>query len=359
MAANAPHGPRPRRKAEAVPDHAILCAASILVSVVFFALTGGADFGGGVWYLLASGPRKEKQRRVVARAIGPVWETNHVWLIAAAVILLAAFPRAFAAICTALFVPVSLMLAGIVLRGAAFAFHTYRLDEDKRRGRWGMAFAGASAATPVVLGILAAAVAQGKLSGDPTRGPAPPAAWLSLFTVSAGLLALALFSFLAAVYLVMETRDPLLQDDFRKRAIHAARAVALLAAAAVLSAGRDAPGFHDALVESPWSVPIFLGAATAAVGGYTALHLRGFALARACGAALAVFILVGFGLAQDPFLVRPDISIAAAAANPSMLRLLFASLVGGAALLFPAIFVLFRIFETGAPKGGPSRREEP
>src|SRR3990172_2758016 len=122
-----------------MPSLPSLLAGAMLGSLVFYALLGGADFGGGVWDLLARGPRAGDQRRLIAHAIGPVWETNHIWLIIAIVVLFTGFPPAFAAISTALFVPLTLLLAGIVLRGAAFAFHAYHLHEETGapRSSWG------------------------------------------------------------------------------------------------------------------------------------------------------------------------------------------------------------------------------
>ena len=90
------------------------------VAVAVYALTAGADFGGGVWDLLASGPRRERQRELIAEAIAPIWEVNHIWMIFVVVILFTVFPVAFAIVTTALHIPMLLALAGIVLRGSAF-----------------------------------------------------------------------------------------------------------------------------------------------------------------------------------------------------------------------------------------------
>src|SRR2546422_7016176 len=96
-------------------------AAVILVALTAYVLAGGADFGGGVWDLLASGPRKTAQRELVTHAIGPVWEANHVWLILAVVLLFTCFPPGFARLAVALNLPLTGVLVGIVLRGSAFA----------------------------------------------------------------------------------------------------------------------------------------------------------------------------------------------------------------------------------------------
>ncbi len=108
-----------------------LLAGVIFVALNAYALLGGADFGGGVWALLASGPRKQHQRELIAHAIGPVWEANHVWLILAVVLLFTCFPPAFARLGTLLHIPLSLVLIGIVLRGSAFTFWRYGGAEDE------------------------------------------------------------------------------------------------------------------------------------------------------------------------------------------------------------------------------------
>src|SRR5438552_8520664 len=104
-----------------MPSLEVIVAGLMLVALMFYALLAGADFGGGVWDMLARGPRAADQRRAVAAAMGPVWEANHVWLIFMITGLFTAFPSAFAALATALYVPFTIALVGIVLRGAAFA----------------------------------------------------------------------------------------------------------------------------------------------------------------------------------------------------------------------------------------------
>src|SRR5574342_123595 len=205
-----------------MPDAPTVLSGGMLVSLVLYALLGGADFGGGVWDLLNRGPRAGAQRRLVASAIGPVWETNHIWVIIAVVILFTAFPRAFAIVSTALFVPVTLLLAGVVLRGAGFAFHSYRLHEEGEPGRWGTVFAAASLVTPVLLGVTIGAMSSGKIPAGSLRFTGDTSAWLAPFPLSVGLLTLAVFSYVAACYLILETRDAGLQDDFRARALWSA-----------------------------------------------------------------------------------------------------------------------------------------
>ena len=340
-----------------MPDPATLSAGCILASLVLYALFGGADFGGGVWDLLARGPRATDRRRLIAGAIGPVWETNHIWLIVAIVILFTAFPRAFAVVCTALFVPLTIVLAGIVLRGAAFAFHTYRLHEVREAGRWGAVFASASLVTPVFLGVVFGAISSGRIrAAEPLAFKGDVRLWLSPFPISVGFLALASFAFLAAVYLILETEDPGLREEFRRDSFRSAAALVFLSGVTMASAAVDAREFFRALTGSPWSIPIVAAEVAAAAGGIVSLALRRYPFARACAAAQVSLLLIGWGMAQSPYLVRPDIPVFSAAASSGTLRLLLGALAAGAVLLFPAIFLLLRVFKWEAISGR-SRRD--
>ena len=334
-----------------MPSLPSLLAGAMLGSLVIYALLGGADIGGGIWDLLARGPRAGDQRRLIAHAIGPVWETNHIWLIIAIVVLFSGFPSAFAAISTALFVPLTLLLAGIVLRGAAFAFHAYHLHEETGARRWGTLFAGASLVTPVLLGLSIGALSSGRIDADPLTFTGDTASWLAPFPLSVGALTLAAFSYLAAVYLILETEDPGLRSDFRIRALWSAAAVAFLSVFVPVIAAEGAPDFYRALAGSDWSVGVMMFNATASLGAYVSLLLFAYRIARLCAAAQVALILLGWGLAQFPFLVRPSITFASAASSPATLRLLLLSLAGGAVLLFPAVFLLMRIFKKEALSG--------
>ncbi len=339
-----------------MPDAPTFLSGAMLVSLVFYALLGGADFGGGVWDLLSRGRRAADRRRLIASAIGPVWETNHIWVIVAVVVLFTAFPRAFAVVSTALFVPVTLLLAGIVLRGAGFAFHSYRLHEDGEPGRWGAVFAAASLLSPVLLGVTIGAMSSGKIRTESLLFTGDTSAWLAAFPLSVGLLTLALFSYIAAAYLILETPDRGLQDDFRARALWSAAASAFLSVLVPILARSGAPDFYKALTGSDWSVPLVILTGTSALGAYVALHLRVFSLARACAALQSALVILGWGLAQFPYLVRPNVTVYDAAASPSMLRPMIYALVAGAVFLFPAVLLLFRIFKKDALSGRHGRR---
>jgi cytochrome d ubiquinol oxidase subunit II len=327
-----------------LPD---VIALIMLLSLVIYVVLGGADFGGGLWDLLARGPRAEAQRRLIDQAIAPVWEANHVWLILVVVLLFSGFPRAFAAAATALHVPLSLMLLGIVLRGSAFTFRHYGQGAGARS--WGRVFAGASVFTPIFLGMTLGAVSAGEIRvrGGLVEGGFSVywAPWIGWFPLAVGLLTLALFAFLAAVYLCCETEEAALQDDFRRRALVAGVAVGPAALLGGLSAAGEAAHFKDALFHSSWSWPLQLATGAVAIGALAALFWRRYPLARACAICQATLVVMGWGLAQRPYLIAPDVTIAGAAAPAITLRLLLGALVLGALVLVPSLAVLLRVFK--------------
>ena len=327
---------------------AIVLAGVIMLALNAYALLGGADFGGGVWDLLASGPRRARQRELIADAIGPIWEANHVWLILAVVLLFTCFPDAFARVAIVLHVPLVLLLVGIVLRGSAFTFRSYDSGRDAVQRRWGAVFSGASIITPLLLGAAVGALATGRV-----RAPAGGFAasyllpWATPFALATGLLALALFAFLAAVYLTVEAGDERqLADDFRRRALGAGTAAIVMAGGTLILARHGAPMVHAELMGSRWALPLHAGAVLAAVGALGALALRRYRLARVAAAALVSLVIWGWGAAQFPWLVPPDLTIAETAAPVTTLRFVSLGLMAGAVILVPSLLYLFRVFKS-------------
>ena len=330
-----------------------LLGGAILVALVLYALLGGADFGGGIWDLLASGPRKAGQRALIEHAIGPIWEANHVWLILVVVVLFTGFPAAFAAVSITLFVPLVVLLFGIVLRGAAFTFRTYDRPDDRVQARWGLVFSGSSVVAPFVLGVVVGALASGRLQA--AAGGSAPFAWLAPFPLSVGLFAAALFAFLAATYLAVEATGAL-REDFRRRALAAGVAVFLCALLSGALSWRDAPLVFQGLAQRPWSAPFHLATGAAALAAFGLLLGGRVRSARAAAVAQVTLIVLGWGASQYPFLIVPDVTLATASAPRATQVALLWALAAGALFLFPALYVLFRIFKGERPFSIVDRR---
>ncbi len=324
----------------------LIVAGVMFVALVFYAVSGGADFGGGMWDLLATGPRANAQRNAIAKAIGPIWEADHVWLILVIVILFTGFPRAFAAMMTALNIPFTLMLIGIVLRGSAFTFRKYDVKSQDVQHRWSTLFGAASFFTPFIQGVAFGALSTGQIRiVDGRLATGFFAGWLTPFALACGLFALALFAFLAATYL---TADPSterdVQNDFRSRALWSGSALVPIALLVFITSKEGAPAMYHGLTQ--WWAPLLIGTTLCfAIAALTSLWLRRFALARIAAMAEVTLILGGWSLSQYPNLVTPDITIFNDAAPEITLRLLTYALAAGAVVLFPSLFFLFRIFK--------------
>jgi len=317
--------------------------------LTLYVLLGGADFGGGVWDLLASGPTRERQRRLVADAIAPVWEANHVWLIFVLVGLLAAFPPVFAALGVALYVPFSLAALGVIFRGAAFAFRAHGDPGSGWQRRWTPVFGIASLVSPLVLGAAGAAIASGRIR---VRGGEVQAeligAWTGPLSIAGGLLALAMCAYLAASYLTVEAvqrGDDELEQAFRNRALVSGIIAGALAAAGLIVVRADAPTLWPGMLGRGLAF-----VALSAAGGLVSLaatYRRRYRLARVSAAVAVGAVLWGWGAAQWPYLIVPDVSASDAAAPASVLRLVLLGFAAGAVLLAPSLYALFRVFKTG------------
>jgi cytochrome d ubiquinol oxidase subunit II len=321
-----------------------------VVALNAYVLLGGADFGGGVWDLLARGPRRDRQRDLIAHAIGPIWEANHVWLILVLVLLFTCFPPVYARISIVLHVPLSLMLVGVVLRGSAFTIRSYGAADDRAERRWGTTFAIASTVTPVLLGVCVGTIAAGRAgplaAADWTTAFVRP--WLAPFPLAIGAATLAAFAYLAATYLTVEAAgeagDPVLADDFRRRALWSGGAF-VAAALVALALSADAPLVRQALMHGAAALPFHLALGASTVAATWALVRRRYGFARVAAGSQVSVVLWGWVAAQAPWLVPPDLSLESAAAPAATQRLVLIGLAVGSVVLAPSLWYLFRLFK--------------
>lgn len=322
-------------------------AVLLFAAVVAYGLFAGADFGAGLWDLTAgSAERGAPTRALIARSIGPVWEANHVWLIFALVILWTAFPPAFAAIGATLFIPLSLVAIGVILRGSAFAFRKVVADLPTRR-TFGVIFASASVLTPFFLGAAVGGIASGRVPADGSGHAVT--SWWNPTGVLGGVLAVLVCGFLAAVYLATDAsrdRDEPLIRAFRRRALVAAIATGAVALAGIPVLRADAPSLYDGLTGRIGSLVIVLSAAAGILTiGLVAAHR--FVEARVSGALAVVAVLVGWGVAQYPDLLVDQLTIAQGAGARSTLVATWIAVGVGLVVLVPSLTYLLVLVHRG------------
>ncbi|MGH3300340.1 MAG: cytochrome d ubiquinol oxidase subunit II [Streptosporangiaceae bacterium] len=321
---------------------AVAVAAILFVVIAAYALFGGADFGGGIWDLLAGGAETGAvPRGLIDESITPVWEANHVWLVFILVLLWTAFPPAFAAIMTALFVPLSLSLLGIVLRGVGFAFR-HTAQRLRMQQLTGAMFAAASLITPFFMGTVVGAVATGQVPVHPAGNVL--AAWTSPTAILTGFLFVAACAYVSAVFLVLEARQRGRRDLTRYFSLRAT-------AAGVLTGALAGGTFAELSVSAPYvftrltgiALPLVAISVAAGIAVPGMLWLRWHhALGLRVTAAIAVATVVwGWGLAQYPYLFPTSLSLAAGSAPTGSLVAEF--VVAGLAVLLvaPAFALLY------------------
>jgi cytochrome d ubiquinol oxidase subunit II len=317
-----------------------VCAALMFLGVIAYAILGGADFGSGVWDLFAGNAREGAHLRAqIDRSIGPVWEANHVWLVYVLVFLWTGFPTAFGAIMETLFVPWLLVGLGIVMRGGAFAFRKFSDSVGEARLH-GAVFAVSSVVTPFFLGMIAGAVASGRVpadgKGDIWTSWTGPTSWVG------GILAVLTVSFLAATFLAADAdrggRHDLAEDIGRKALWSGvvAGAVALAAAVAIeLDAETLADGLHSR------GLVFVIGSAAAGMATLVLLKQRRWAWARLTAVAAVGAIVVGWGVAQYDWLLVDELTIEQAAGARSTLIGLVIVFGFAAITAVPAMIWLF------------------
>jgi cytochrome bd ubiquinol oxidase subunit II len=316
-------------------------AAILWVGATFYALFGGADFGGGFWDLVAGGPeRGQRPRDVIQRSLTPVWEANHVWLIFVLVVLWTAFPPAFSAIFTTLYVPIALAALGIVLRGAGFAFRKSLVGLWERRAM-GATFAISSLLTPFFMGAAVGAIAAGNV---PAEGNGDPfSSWIQPLPLLIGALFVASGAYLAAVFLIGDARrgDREMERYFERRALWAALVAGAFAVAGLFALHGEAPHVFDRLTSE--GLPLVVLSLLCGIALLALLLRGGRRPLRPLAAGAVIAVVWGWGVAQFPYLLPTSLRIDQAAAPDPTMTTVFVVFAVAAVLVLPSLGLLYTL----------------
>lgn len=319
-------------------------------AILLYILLGGADFGAGIIELFTSRGNKDRTRKTMYDAIGPIWEANHMWLIIAIVILFVGFPKIYTTVSVYLHIPLVCMLLGIIARGTAFVFRNYDAVEDDMQKIYTPIFVYSSLITPFFLGIIAASAVSGRidiLANDFLS--AYVFSWLNWFSVAVGIFTVSICGFLATIFIIGQTDN----ESDRKHFIRKARRTifivmgcgALVFLAAYLE---QIPLFNWIFGDTPGLIAI--------IAASISLVIMFFILER--DKPVMLRLLAGFQVSMILFAATyshfPDIVLLKNGANLSLLihqgqaktidALAYALLIGSIFIL-PALFYLIYIFQ--------------
>lgn len=325
-----------------------ICAGIIMLGIAAYAVLGSADFGAGFWDLTAGGAsRGERVRGMIQRSMAPVWEANHVWLIFVLVIVWTAFPVAFGSIFSTLYIPLFIAAIGIIFRGTAFALRGQAATINEARFL-GALFASASVLIPFAFGAALGGIAGGRVEVGNAVGD-PWSSWLNPTSALIGVIAVFTGAHLAAVYLAGDSvrmGSPELARSFRTRALLSGAASGAVAIGGLFVVRSDARLLFDGLTSGGGLAMVVLSA----VAGITTIGLvwtERYGPARATAALAVIAIVVGWGLAQDPYLLPPSLTLDEAAAADATLEATVIVVGLGMLILGPSLWYLYRLVLTG------------
>jgi cytochrome bd ubiquinol oxidase subunit II len=315
----------------------------VLAGLAFYAVLAGADFGAGVWQLVAGrGERAERIRVHAHRSMGPVWEANHVWLIFVLTVFWSSYPRAFGSIASTLAAPLFIGALGIILRGAAYALRS-GASSARESAVIDTTFSVSSVLTPFALGAAIGAIATDRVPVG-NAGGGLFSSWLGPTSIFIGALAVANCAYVGAVFLAADAArldDRPLAQAFRRRALVAGGIAGAIALAGIAVINSDYHRLYHSLLDGD-----ALAAVIASVlAGATTLALvwrRRYDAAR-FGAAVAVAaIIAGWALARWPTIL-PGLTVNNGAAGHDALVWIVVSVLVGGAIVFPSLGLLFRL----------------
>jgi cytochrome d ubiquinol oxidase subunit II len=316
--------------------------AFILAGMAAYTVLAGADFGAGLWTLLAFGPSGHRVRDQARHAMGPVWEANHVWLIFVLVVCWTAYPVAFGSIASTLAVPLLIAAIGIIFRGAAYALRGV-VDESRGSRAAEHLLGTSSVLTPFALGTAVGAIAVGRVPVGNAAGNLVTS-WLSPAPVLVGALAVVFSGYLAAVFLAADSAryaEASLAAGFRRRALFAGVLSGGLALAGLLvmrGSGLDLT--HAA------ALVLVCVSGVAGLATLVLCWLSRFGLARLTAALAVAAVVVGWAAAQAPRFL-PGMTVVQAAAGRTTLVALVIAVACGSVVLIPSLGLLFTLFLRG------------
>jgi cytochrome d ubiquinol oxidase subunit II len=314
-----------------------------VIGLAFYTVLGGADFGAGFWQLTAgTGRQAQAVREHAHAAMAPVWEANHVWLIFVLTVVWTAYPTAFGSIASTLSIPLFIAAVGIIFRGIAYALRAGATG-PRELGTIDTVFSISSVLTPFALGTAIGGIASGRVPVGNAAGD-EFSSWLNPTSLLTGVLAVATAAYLAAVFLCADATklgDHDLEERFRRRALAAGLAAGLIAFAGLGVVANDADRIFHGLTGGVGLLAL-VASLGAGIGTLALVWRRQYELARYSGAVAVGAIIAGWALAQSP-LFLPGLTIEAAAAPRTTLIAVTVAVLGGAAILFPSLAMLFRL----------------
>jgi cytochrome bd ubiquinol oxidase subunit II len=332
----------------------ILVVIILGAAFLLYTLLGGADFGAGIVEAFA-GRRGEV---VISKAMAPVWEANHVWLILAVVILFTGFPLVYASLSWVLHIPLMIVLLGIIMRGTAFTFRHYDVHQGRSHKYYTILFHISSFITPVFLGMILGAMILGRITFNNAEGFYSMfiAPWFNWFCFTMGVFTACLFAYLASVFLTGETkieRERMKYAKFSKLSMIATMILGLLV---FIIAQAEGYSLTKAFLHSiPSIIMLLIAVLLCPVIWHFLNKEKNKTVYLRIGTGIQVTaILLGWFYIQFPVLIEVknagELTFYNTQAPIATLEQLLIALIVGLLLIIPGFVFLFRVFKIKVPQ---------
>jgi len=321
----------------------------LAIAVLLYVLLGGADFGAGIVELVTG----KRGIDIISKAIAPVWEANHIWLILAIVILFNGFPTVFTVLTTYLHIPLFIVLLGIVFRGSAFTFRYYDTVKDNTHKYYTRFFRISSLITPFFLGVVLGAIILGKIPSE-VKGSFYEIfiySWLNFFTFTTGAFVTLLFGWLAAIYLIGEANDDESYITFSNTSRLFFILLVITGAAVFLMA--DVYGLHllRQFLESPIAIACVIIATIIIPFLWRSITQRNIFKLRLLAGIQTAAIISGWFAVQFPVMIfiegGHNLTVWNSQAPEKTMSMLLYALIAGVLIILPAFGYLFKVFKFG------------
>lgn len=322
------------------------------ISFILYAILGGADFGAGIIETFIG----KKGEKTISKAIAPVWEANHVWLILAVVILFTGFPRVYSSLSLVLHIPLMLVLVGIIFRGSAFTFRHYDVGYGRSHAFYSFMFKSSSFITPMFLGITLGAMILGRITLNPGDGFYAMfiAPWFNWFCMFMGVFSTCLFAYVASVLLIPEAITKIERKRYVRIATRILVATVVSGLLVFVTAEWEGHALVNEFFNSPLSIGSMIIAAVAVPLILHFIHNNNVVYLRATIGVQVAAVIVGWFAIQYPVMINTSdgnhLTFYNTHAPQSTLQQLLIALIVGLVLVIPAFLFLFKVFKVREDK---------
>jgi cytochrome d ubiquinol oxidase subunit II len=318
------------------------------VALFLYVLLGGADFGAGIVEAFTG----QKSIRTISKAIAPIWEANHIWIILAIVILFNGFPKVYTTITTYLHIPLLIVLIGIIIRGTSFTFRYYDIQDVRIKEYYSRFFRISSVITPFFLGVVLGAVILGRIPSAPVGSfyQVYIHPWMSFFSFCTGIFVTLLFAWLASVFLIGENGSNSKPKSSYSRTSILLFILLIISGIMVFGAGQvNNVHLIERFGNSIVSLVCLILATLFIPVMWKSVVKRKVLLSRISAGIITFCILLGWFAIQFPTMVyisdENNLTIWNSAAPTATIKYLVYALIVGIIIIFPSIFYLYKVFK--------------